>query len=116
MKRQFIATPVESVALLKRGLIIEYASLVWMTVEVFGAVLAGVFSGSVALVAFGGDSIIELLSSLTVLDHLRIEGKGEASDDRTEKTEKSTVLLLVLLIPVIGVGASYAFFTGVRPE
>ena len=44
-----------------------------MTVEAAEAVLAGVFAGSLALMAFGGDSIVELLSSLTVLDHLRSE-------------------------------------------
>jgi divalent metal cation (Fe/Co/Zn/Cd) transporter len=62
-------TSVKSGALLKRGLLIEYASVAWMTVEGAGAILAGVFAGSLALMAFGGDSIVELLSSLTVLEH-----------------------------------------------
>ncbi len=38
---------------LRRGLVIEYVSLAWMTVEAAGAVLAGVFAGSPALMAFG---------------------------------------------------------------
>jgi divalent metal cation (Fe/Co/Zn/Cd) transporter len=87
-----------------------------MTVEALGAIAAGVFSGSLALLAFGGDSIIELASSVAVLDHLRTEGSGEGSDDKTERTERATLLLLFLLIPAIALGTTYAYFSGVEPE
>ena len=106
----------KSGALLKRGLLIEYASVAWMTVEGVGAILAGVFAGSLALMAFGGDSIVELLSSLTVLDHLRSENKGKGNEDSTKRTEKATVLLLFLLIPIIGFGTLFAYAIGVEPE
>jgi hypothetical protein len=56
------ATSEQQLRLLRRGLTIEYVSLVWMTVEVVGAIVAGVFSGSVALLAFGSDSVIELVA------------------------------------------------------
>lgn len=102
--------------LLKRGLRVEYYSLAWMTVEAVGAIVAGIFSGSLALLAFGGDSIIELVSSLAVLDHLRVEERGEGTKDRTERTERATVLLLFLLIPAIGLGTFYAYVSGVEPE
>lgn len=108
--------PVNSDALLKRGLIVEYSSLAWMTVEAIGAIVAGIFSGSLALLAFGGDSIIELASSIAVLGHLREENSGRGSEDQTEKTEQATVLLLFLLIPVIGLGTTYAYLSGVEPE
>lgn len=103
-------------ALLRRGLLVEYSSLAWMTVEALGAITAGVVSGSLALLAFGGDSIIELASSMAVLGHLRTENKGEGTEDKTERTERATLLLLFLLIPVIGLGTAYAYFSGVEPE
>jgi divalent metal cation (Fe/Co/Zn/Cd) transporter len=106
----------QQLRLLRRGLTIEYVSLAWMTVEAAGAVLAGVLAGSPALMAFGGDSIVEFLSSLTVLDHLKSENKGEGSEDRTKRTERTTVLLLFLLIPIVGFGTLFAYFTGVEPE
>jgi divalent metal cation (Fe/Co/Zn/Cd) transporter len=109
-------TTVKSNVLLKRGVLIEYASVGWMIVEAAGAILAGVFAGSLALMAFGGDSVVELLSSLTVLDHLRSENKGEGNEDSTKRTEKATVLLLFLLIPIIGFGTLFAYFNGVEPE
>ncbi len=110
------ARPMGLEALLKRGLLIEYASLAWMIVEAIGAILAGVFAGSLALLAFGGDSIIELLSSFAVLGHLRLERKGKGSEDRTRRTEQATVVLLFLLIPIIGFGTIYAYLTGLKPE
>jgi hypothetical protein len=102
--------------ILKEGLLVEYYSLAWMLVEAIGAFVAGIFSGSLALLAFGGDSIIELLSSIAVLLHLREESKGKNTEDKTKKTERVTLLLLVSLIPTIGLGAIYAFLTGVQPE
>jgi divalent metal cation (Fe/Co/Zn/Cd) transporter len=103
-------------ALLRRGLLVEYSSLVWMTVEALGAIAAGLFAGSIALLAFGGDSIIELASSVAVLDHLRTEGSGQGTDDKTERAERATLILLFLLIPILGLGAAYAYFIGVEPE
>jgi divalent metal cation (Fe/Co/Zn/Cd) transporter len=108
--------PVGSVALLRRGLIIEYASLVWMIIEASGAILAGFLAGSLALIAFGGDSIVELLSSITVLHHLRLEDKGEDTEGKIRRTERATIILLFMLIPIIGLGTLYAYASGVEPE
>ena len=107
---------VRSEDLLRRGLLVEYSSLAWMTVEAVGAIIAGIFSGSLALLAFGGDSIVELASSIAVVGHLREENSGRGSEDKTERTEHVTVLLLFLLIPVIGLGTTYAYLSGVEPE
>jgi hypothetical protein len=60
----------EKARLLRRGLLVEYASLVWMIIESFVAVGAGLFSRSLAPIAFGGDSFIELISSYVVADYL----------------------------------------------
>ena len=42
-----------------------------MMIEVFGAIGFGLFAGSFALLAFGGDSLIELISGIAVLTGLR---------------------------------------------
>ena len=77
-----------------------------MSVEVVGSVGLGVLSGSLALLAFGGDSLVELLSGFLVLSHLRI---GVLSVTRKRRTELLTVGLLVALLPVIGLGAAVSF-------
>jgi divalent metal cation (Fe/Co/Zn/Cd) transporter len=102
--------------LMKRAFAVEYSSLAWMTVEAVGAIIAGLFAGSLALLAFGGDSIIEVASSIAVVNHLSTEKKGEGSDEKTARAEQATLVLLFILIPVIGVGTTYAYFTGIEPE
>src|SRR5437899_12563105 len=52
------------------GIRIEYLSSAWMLVSVFGSIGCGLVAGSFALLAFGGDSRIELISGLAVLTGL----------------------------------------------
>jgi len=105
----------ERARLLHRGLLVEYASLLWMVVESVVAISAGLFAGSLVLIAFGGDSFIELISSYTVANYLRRIERGKASDGgRDEKVERITAFLLFALIPVIGLGAVYSYLGGLR--
>jgi len=106
----------EKSKLLHRGLLVEYASLAWMMIESTVAIGAGLFSGSLALIAFGGDSVIELISSYTVADYLRQIEDGESDDVRREKAEKITAILLFSLIPVIAFGAVYSYLSGIQAE
>src|SRR5207249_8864561 len=99
------------------GIRVEYLSSAWMLVEVFGSIGFGLIAGSFALLAFGGDSLVELISGIVVLTGLR-KSSSIASDDAgyTEKVERFTSLLLFALIPVIGLGAVYSYITGLHPE
>ena len=107
----------EKARLLHRGLLVEYASLAWMIVESIFAIGAGLFAASLALIAFGGDSFIELISSYTVADYLRKKERGEKGDSgRKEKAEKLTTLLLFALLPVVAVGALFSYLSGIHAE
>ena len=96
------------------GIMVEYLSLGWMALEVIGSIGIGLLSSSVALIAFGSDSLVELISGFAVLNHLK--GDSGGSSDRGERTEKLTKLLLVALIPVIGLSTVYSYLVGMRPE
>jgi divalent metal cation (Fe/Co/Zn/Cd) transporter len=99
------------------GIRIEYFSSAWMTIEVLGSIGVGLIAGSFALLAFGGDSLIELISGLAVLGSLRrdsLRSSGLRTD--SNRTERFTSLLLFALIPVIGSGAIYSYTTGLKPE
>lgn len=90
-----------------------------MTVECVAAIYAGVAAWSLALLAFGGDSFVELLSSFTVVQHLNStmrRPEGSADHVENKRVEWVTALLLVSLIPVIGLTAVYSFLSGFRPE
>jgi divalent metal cation (Fe/Co/Zn/Cd) transporter len=99
------------------GIRIEYLSSAWMTIEVLGSIGVGLIAGSFALLAFGGDSLIELISGLAVLGGLRRDSsRGSGLGKENKRTEQFTSLLLFGLIPVIGLGAVYSYITGLRPE
>lgn len=96
------------------GVRIEYLSNLWMSVEVAGAIVAGVLAGSLALVAFSADSSIELVSGLAVLRHLRSDYKGEGK--LGHRTAILTTALLFGLIPIVGGLGLYSYLSGIRPE
>lgn len=102
--------------LLQRGLLIEYASVAWMTVECVAAIYSGIAAWSLALLAFGGDSLVELLSSFAVVRHLKHSLTGSSVCIESKRTEWATTLLLLSLIPLIGLAAVYSFLSGIRPE
>jgi divalent metal cation (Fe/Co/Zn/Cd) transporter len=99
------ADPRERVARLQRF------TLAWMAVELIVAVGSGVAAKSPALMAFGGDSAIELLSAWLVLRRFRAGGESEAA------TARLTAWLLVALTAFIVLGSAVSLcFPGLRPE
>src|SRR2546426_6460827 len=98
------------------GIRIEYFSSAWMTIEVLGSIGVGLIAGSFALLAFGGDSLIELISGVTVLEGLRRDSSRIGSAIDSKRTEQFTSALLFALIPAIGFTAVYSYTTGLRPE
>jgi divalent metal cation (Fe/Co/Zn/Cd) transporter len=100
--------------LLLRGLVIEYVSLAWMIIESLVSISAGYAASSLALLAFGGDSIVELVSSLTVVTYLLRRARSKETDDK--RAEWITTLLLFLLIPLIAFGFIYSYVNGVEAE
>jgi len=88
-----------------------------MTVEVLGSIGLGLIAGSFAVLAFGGDSLIELVSGLAVLGGLRKDSSRSSNDGaHGKRTEHFTSLLLFALIPVIGLGSVYSYLSGLKPE
>jgi divalent metal cation (Fe/Co/Zn/Cd) transporter len=70
----------ERARLRRRGLWLEYASMAWMVVEAGVAIAAGIAAASIALVAFGLDSVIELFSAAIVVWQLRGEGEDRETN------------------------------------
>ena len=85
-----------------------------MAVEIAGSLGLGVLSRSPALLAFGGDSVVELFSALVVLNHLRGDVAGSAGLGR--RTALATTMMLFCLVPAIGIGTAYSYASGIRPE
>ena len=85
-------------AAVRAGVRLEILTVGWMAVEAVLAIGAGIAARSVLLTAFGFDSVIELLSGVTLLWRLSSEARG-AEAPRMETIERrATVISAVLLV------------------
>ena len=78
----------ESAILRRTALILVLAGLLWNLVEAGISLWAGVQAGSVAMLAFGLDSIVELLAGGVLVWRLRWEGdelEAEAAERRAQR-------------------------------
>lgn len=92
-------------ALVRRALWLERLTAVWMTIEAAIALGTGVFAHSVTLIAFGADSLIELLSACVLLWRLRVEleqGQAFSEDVERRASRIGGVLLALLTLYVLG--------------
>lgn len=70
---------------LNRGLRLEYFSLAWNFLETFVGMAAGIAAGSVALIGFALDSVVESASAATLIWRLRSEGEGKWDVETVER-------------------------------
>jgi len=100
--------PSQHVAVIRR---LQLITIAWMCVEVGVSISASVRAHSMALLAFGGDSAIELLSAVVVL--LRFSGY-ELSEHRASRIAAG---LLFSLAAFIAVGSTLSLLRpALRPE
>lgn len=98
-------------ALIRRGLSLEYLTVGWNVLEAIIAILAGIASGSVALIAFGVDSIVETISGVVLIWRLRSEERGELDKTGIERVERRAELLVGVSFMIL---AAYVAFEAVR--
>jgi divalent metal cation (Fe/Co/Zn/Cd) transporter len=80
----------ERAGLVRRGRALTYATLMLNGVEVIAAVAAGLAAGSVALLGFGADSLIELTAGFTALWRLTADADARKRA-RAERTSLRVV-------------------------
>lgn len=98
-----------------RGIALEIFSVSWMTVEAAVAVAAGLAAGSVALMAFGIDSVIECVAAFVVLQTFRAEQAGR-SDAREQRALRIIGATFFVLAAYIVADASYTLIAASKPE
>lgn len=104
---------------LANGLLVEWLSLAWTIVEAVVAIGAGVHAHSIVLVAFGADSVIEIISAAALLWRLYVEAVGR-SLERVEAAERVAswivgVALLLLALYIVA-DSALSFLRGHTPE
>jgi len=93
---------------------LAWASLAWMAAEGVVAVAAAVIAGSVALLGFGLDSVIEALASVIVV--WRFTGARTLSETAERRARKAVAVTFFLLAPYIAADAIRALAAGDRPQ
>jgi divalent metal cation (Fe/Co/Zn/Cd) transporter len=95
---------------LKTGLRLQTASIAWIVVEAGVAIGAGVMAGSLLLVEFGVDSVIELISAAMLLWRLVSESTGRADFEAVERRASGIAgYLLYALSLYVLIQAGYGF-------
>jgi divalent metal cation (Fe/Co/Zn/Cd) transporter len=90
------------VALHRRALWLKYLTVGWNVVEAVVALDAGIVAGSVALIGFGADSAIEVISAVGLLWRLRKAGPHAtvSEEGAAEKRALYVVALTFFLLAI----------------
>ena len=93
--------------LIRRGKLLEYLTVAYNSLEGIIAIGAGLLAGSIALIGFGFDSVIEVISGITLLWRLHAdvdEHRRELVENRALRIVGASFLLL----------AAYVLFDAVK--
>lgn len=93
--------------LVARGRRLEYVTIAWNSFEAAVALISGLLAGSVALVGFGLDSVIETLSAVILLWRFRAD-HDTTQREAAEGTARRLVGFCFLLL------AAYVTFESIR--
>ena len=105
-------TPARSPTLFRRGLLLEYATLGWNGIEAVVAVTVGMLAGSIALIGFGLDSVVECFSALVVLWQFL----GKATPERERRALRLIAMSFFLLAAYVGIEAVHSLIVRDRPS
>jgi len=97
----------------KRAMRLEYATIGWNVLEMVITIGLGIAAGSLALVAFGLDTMVELFASGVVVWHLR--HPGGKSDMVTSRALRLVAWAFCVLAVVVAAGAIWALSTRAQP-
>lgn len=101
----------------RRGLRVEYFGLAYNVLEACVGVVAGVFAGSVALIAFGLDAVVESSSSVVVIWRFRSESSGASTSEEAErKAVRRVAVAFYALAVYVAIHSTTELVRGTRPE
>lgn len=93
---------------------VEYFTVAWMVVEAGVAVASGVIAGSIALVAFGLDSVIELFAAAVII--WQLHGVAEEQKAREKLALRLIAVTFFALAAYVTAEAIYNLVLRSRPE
>lgn len=95
--------------LYQKGLILEYFTVGYNVFEAIASISFGWLSGSIALVGFGLDSIVESLSGLVLI--WRLKQHKTITEEQEEQIEKQAVRFVAITFFILG---AYVLFESLQ--
>jgi len=107
------ASPVGRSDLIRTALILEWLTLTWVIMEAGVSLWAGLQAHSISLIAFGADSIIEIISACVLLWRLAVELRHgqKFSEDAERRASRIGGALLFALAAYVVLGAGWGLWT-----
>jgi divalent metal cation (Fe/Co/Zn/Cd) transporter len=100
--------------LVRRARLLAWLGLGWHAIEAAVAIGAGVAAGSIALVGFGADSLIESVAGFVLL--WRLAGRRSESEAAERRAQKLIALSFYVLAAYVAVEAVRNLATGEHPD
>ena len=102
---------------LRRGIALEYVSLAYNVLESVVGLAAGAVAGSVALIGFGLDSVVESSTAAILIWRFLTETRGRhSSEDAERKAVRLVAVAFFALAAYIGVRAILDLVAQSRPD
>lgn len=106
--------PQERERLVRRAKLLAWGGNAWHLVEFAIAVAAGVAAGSIALIGFGADSLIEALAGFIIL--WRFTARRSQSETAERRAQQLVAASYLILVVYIVVEATRSLVGGNQPE
>jgi divalent metal cation (Fe/Co/Zn/Cd) transporter len=100
--------------LVRRARLLAWLGLGWHFVEAAVAIGAGVVAGSIALVGFGADSLIEAVAGIIVLWRFAASRVGSEAAER--RAQKLIAVSFYVLAAYVGIEAARTFLGSGHPD
>ena len=100
----------------RRGILLSYATIGYNTLEAIGSLIAGLLSGSVALVGFGIDSVIEVIASVAAQWRLRIDADLSRRSQSEVRTHRIIGWCFVALAVYVTLDSIKSLFFAEQPD
>lgn len=107
------AAPTDRARLVRRAKLLAWGGVGWHFVEFAVAVAAGLAAGSLALVAFGIDSLVESAAGFVLI--WRLTGHRESSQAAEQRAQQLIAASFLLLAAYVAVEAVRALATAAEP-
>jgi divalent metal cation (Fe/Co/Zn/Cd) transporter len=110
------ASVLERATFVRRGLRLEYLTLGWNSLEAVIAIGSGLIAGSIALVGFGFDSVVECVSGAVLVWRLRTDADIHRRESVEQISLKLVGISFLLLATYVGYEAIENLLKGQAPE